>query len=63
MVFLIEQLIAFASSFMTLVPGDVLLTGTPEGVGILNPGDTVEVAIEGIGFLTNPVIQAEREDA
>lgn len=61
MVFLIEQLIAFASSFMTLMPGDLLLTGTPEGVGTLNPGDTVEVEIEGIGTLTNPVIQAERE--
>ena len=63
MVFLIEQLIAFASSFMTLTPGDLLLTGTPEGVGILNPGDTVEVEIEGIGSLTNPVIQSERESA
>jgi 2-keto-4-pentenoate hydratase/2-oxohepta-3-ene-1,7-dioic acid hydratase in catechol pathway len=62
MVFLIEQLIAFASSFMTLEPGDVLLTGTPEGVGILNPGDTVEVEIEGIGSLANPVLQAEREN-
>lgn len=61
MVFLIEQLITFASSFMTLVPGDVLLTGTPEGVGALTPGDTVEVEIEGIGSLSNPVIQAERE--
>ena len=62
MVFLIEQLIAFASSFMTLVPGDLLLTGTPEGVGVLTPGDTVEVEIEGIGTLSNPVIQDERED-
>lgn len=61
MVFLVEQLITFASSFMTLLPGDILLTGTPEGVGILNPGDRVEVEIEGIGTLTNPVIQAERE--
>jgi 2-keto-4-pentenoate hydratase/2-oxohepta-3-ene-1,7-dioic acid hydratase in catechol pathway len=61
MVFLIEQLIVFASSFMTLLPGDVLLTGTPEGVGILNPGDTVDIEIEGIGTLTNPVILAEQE--
>lgn len=61
MVFLVEQLIAFASSFMTLIPGDVLLTGTPEGVGTLVPGDTVEVEIEGIGSLSNPVVQAERE--
>ena len=61
MVFLVEQLIVFASSFMTLNPGDVILTGTPEGVGPLVPGDTVEVEIEGIGSLVNPVIQAERE--
>lgn len=61
MVFLVEQLISFASSFMTLVPGDVILTGTPEGVGALVPGDTVEVEIEGIGTLSNPVIQEERE--
>lgn len=61
MVFLVEQLIAFASSFMTLTPGDVLLTGTPEGVGPLTPGDSVEVEIEGIGSLSNPVLQAERE--
>jgi len=60
MVFLVEQLIAFASSFMTLNPGDVLLTGTPEGVGPLAAGDTVEVEIEGIGSLSNPVIQSER---
>ena len=60
MVFLVEQLIAFASSIMTLLPGDVLLTGTPEGVSKLEAGDTVEIEIEGIGKLTNPVIQSER---
>ena len=60
MVFLVEQLIAFASSFMTLMPGDVLLTGTPEGVSKLEAGDTVEIEIEGIGKLTNPVILSER---
>ncbi len=61
MVFLVEQLIAYASSFMTLLPGDVLLTGTPEGVGPLAAGDTVEVEIEGIGTLSNPVVQSKRE--
>jgi len=60
MVFLVEQLIAFASSFMTLMPGDVLLTGTPEGVSKLEAGDIVEIEIEGIGKLTNPVILSER---
>ncbi|MGW8252036.1 MAG: fumarylacetoacetate hydrolase family protein [Anaerolineales bacterium] len=57
MVFNVRQLIAFASSVMTLLPGDVLLTGTPAGVGALLPGDVVEVTIEGIGKLSNPVIQ------
>ena len=60
MVFLVEQLIAFASSFMTLQPGDLLLTGTPEGVSKLEPGDEIEIEIEGIGKLTNPVIREER---
>ena len=55
MVFSILQLIVYVSSFMTLEPGDVLLTGTPAGVGPLAPGDRVEVEIEGIGKLVNPV--------
>jgi 2-keto-4-pentenoate hydratase/2-oxohepta-3-ene-1,7-dioic acid hydratase in catechol pathway len=55
MVFSIRKLIAFASSVMTLEPGDVLLTGTPAGVGLLATGDMVEIAIEGLGELTNPV--------
>jgi 2-keto-4-pentenoate hydratase/2-oxohepta-3-ene-1,7-dioic acid hydratase in catechol pathway len=55
MVFSVRQLIAFASSVMTLEPGDLLLTGTPAGVGPLLPGDVVEVTIEGLGTLRNPV--------
>lgn len=55
MVFQPPQLIAFVSSFMTLEPGDVIMTGTPAGVGLLLPGDTVEVKIEGLGSLSNPV--------
>ena len=55
MVFRIGQLIAFASSIMTLEPGDVLLTGTPAGVSPLRSGDVVEVSIEGLGTLRNPV--------
>ncbi|MFP3852741.1 MAG: fumarylacetoacetate hydrolase family protein [Anaerolineales bacterium] len=57
MVFPSNQLIAFVSSVMTLEPGDVILTGTPSGVGPLHPGDEVSVEIEGIGALTNPVKQ------
>jgi 2-keto-4-pentenoate hydratase/2-oxohepta-3-ene-1,7-dioic acid hydratase in catechol pathway len=56
MVFSIQKLIAFASSVMTLQPGDILMTGTPAGVGQLNHGDVVEISIEGIGILRNPVI-------
>jgi 2-keto-4-pentenoate hydratase/2-oxohepta-3-ene-1,7-dioic acid hydratase in catechol pathway len=55
MVFSIPQLLTFVSGIMTLDPGDVLLTGTPAGVGKLEPGDTVQVEIEGIGILENPV--------
>ena len=55
MVFSVRQLIAFASSIMTLEPGDIFLTGTPAGVGILQPGDMLEASIEGIGTLRNPI--------
>lgn len=55
MMFSVDQLIAFISSVMTLTPGDLILTGTPAGIGPLNDGDTVEVSVEGIGSLSNPV--------
>ncbi|MCK5431017.1 MAG: fumarylacetoacetate hydrolase family protein [Anaerolineales bacterium] len=57
MIFSIRQLIAYVASVMTLEPGDVLLTGTPAGVGPLLPGDVVKVTIEGLGSLSNPVAQ------
>ena len=52
----VPSLIAYVSSVMTLLPGDVLLTGTPEGVGPLTDGDEVSVTIESIGTLTNKVV-------
>jgi 2-keto-4-pentenoate hydratase/2-oxohepta-3-ene-1,7-dioic acid hydratase in catechol pathway len=52
----IEDLIVNITEAMTLLPGDVLLTGTPAGVGPMVPGDEVSVTIEGIGTLTNKVI-------
>jgi 2-keto-4-pentenoate hydratase/2-oxohepta-3-ene-1,7-dioic acid hydratase in catechol pathway len=55
MVFKVATLVAFASSVMTLEPGDLIFTGTPAGVGPLHEGDTVEVEIEGLGKLSNPV--------
>ena len=51
----IPDLVAYISAAMTLLPGDVILTGTPEGVGPLEPGDEVEVFVEGLGALTNSV--------
>jgi 2-keto-4-pentenoate hydratase/2-oxohepta-3-ene-1,7-dioic acid hydratase in catechol pathway len=49
-------LLAFISHVMTLLPGDVVATGTPEGVGAIRPGDVVEVEVPGIGVLSNPVV-------
>jgi 2-keto-4-pentenoate hydratase/2-oxohepta-3-ene-1,7-dioic acid hydratase in catechol pathway len=56
MMFSVEHLIAFISSVMTLNPGDLILTGTPAGIGPLLHGDVVEVTVEGIGSLSNPVV-------
>jgi 2,4-diketo-3-deoxy-L-fuconate hydrolase len=65
MVFPPEEIMAYASGCLTLQPGDVIFTGTPEGVGIrrnppllMGPGDRVEVEIEGIGVLTNRIVAA-----
>jgi len=55
MVFSPAFLVAYISRMMTLEPGDLVLTGTPGGVGPLSPGDTVDVEIEGIGILSNRV--------
>ena len=55
MVFDVPTLIERISSVMTLLPGDVILTGTPDGVGPMQVGDEVEVSIEGLGVLTNTV--------
>jgi len=51
----VQALVMFVSQVMTLLPGDVLLTGTPAGIGPMDKGDQVSVTIEGIGSLTNPV--------
>ncbi len=55
MVFSIPFLVRFISRQMTLMPGDVIATGTPSGVSKMNPGDVCEVTIEGIGTLSNPI--------
>jgi len=56
LVFDVGTLVSFVSEVMTLVPGDVVLTGTPGGIGEMKSGDTVEVRIEGIGSLVNRVV-------
>jgi 2-keto-4-pentenoate hydratase/2-oxohepta-3-ene-1,7-dioic acid hydratase in catechol pathway len=55
LIFTVADLIAYVSGIMTLLPGDIISTGTPSGIGPLSPGDTFTVKAEGIGELTNPV--------
>jgi len=55
-IFPIFRLFSFVSSIMTLLPGDVITTGTPSGIGAMKPGDTVEIEVEGVGVLRNPVV-------
>jgi 2-keto-4-pentenoate hydratase/2-oxohepta-3-ene-1,7-dioic acid hydratase in catechol pathway len=56
LLFDVPALIETTSAVMTLLPGDIIMTGTPGGVGPIVPGDTVEVSIEGVGTLSNPVV-------
>ena len=63
LIFGVDEIISHASQTMTLEPGDLILTGTPAGVGVfrdpqrlLQPGDEVTIEIEGVGALTNPVV-------
>lgn len=56
LIFDIPYLISYVSKVMTLFPGDVIMTGTPHGVGPMKAGDTIEVEVEGIGVLRNPVV-------
>lgn len=60
LIFSIHRLVAFVSSVMTLLPGDIISTGTPAGVGPLAAGDTVTVRVEGVGDLTNTVRQSQQ---
>ena len=59
MVFDVATVVSHVSRAFTLLPGDVILTGTPAGVGPVQPGQTVEVSIQGIGRLANPFVSAE----
>ncbi|MET1086571.1 MAG: fumarylacetoacetate hydrolase family protein [Arthrobacter sp.] len=53
----VRELVSVVSQAFTLLPGDVIMTGTPAGVGLVNPGDRIEVEIEGIGRLSNPIVR------
>ncbi|MBE0532489.1 MAG: fumarylacetoacetate hydrolase family protein [Rhodospirillales bacterium] len=55
LLFSVARLVAYLSDAITLLPGDVIITGTPAGVGPVQPGDTVDIEISGIGVLSNPV--------
>jgi len=56
LIFDIPTIISYCAAFTTLLPGDLILTGTPSGVGPILPGDTVTIDIEGIGTLSNPAV-------
>ncbi|MBI4610993.1 MAG: fumarylacetoacetate hydrolase family protein [Candidatus Rokubacteria bacterium] len=58
-IFPVEEVVARVSQVMTLLPGDVIATGTPAGIGPMQPGDKIEVRIEGIGSLRNPVVRIQ----
>ena len=55
LIFTIPELVEFISRVMTLLPGDIISTGTPSGIGPIRPGDSVTIHVEGVGALTNPV--------
>lgn len=57
------ELISYISKVMSLWPGDVILTGTPPGVGQVQPGDEVQIQIQDLGVLSNPVVAEERQDS
>ena len=55
MIYPIDQILVYVTQFMTLLPGDLILTGTPDGVGPVEPGDVMTVEIDGLGSISNPV--------
>jgi 5-oxopent-3-ene-1,2,5-tricarboxylate decarboxylase / 2-hydroxyhepta-2,4-diene-1,7-dioate isomerase len=61
LIFSFAQLIADLSRFMTLEPGDIILTGTPAGAGVVSPGDVVEITLHGAGTVTSRVVEGETE--
>ncbi|MDN5348558.1 MAG: hypothetical protein PWP65_2123 [Clostridia bacterium] len=60
LIFSIPYLVSFISQVMTLLPGDVIMTGTPEGVGPMQVGDTIEIRVEKVGSLVNKIVDPEK---
>jgi 2-keto-4-pentenoate hydratase/2-oxohepta-3-ene-1,7-dioic acid hydratase in catechol pathway len=58
MIFPVEIMLSYFSSIMTLLPGDLIMTGTPEGIGQMQIGEVCDLAIDGIGTLSNPIVAA-----
>ena len=58
LIFPIDELVAFITAVMTLLPGDIISTGTPAGIGPIRAGDTVTIKVQSVGELTNPVVDA-----
>lgn len=56
LLFSVPELVSYISQAITLLPGDVIMTGTPSGVGEIKPGDLMEIELEGVGILANPVV-------
>jgi 2-keto-4-pentenoate hydratase/2-oxohepta-3-ene-1,7-dioic acid hydratase in catechol pathway len=59
MIFPVDELIEFTSTHMTLEPGDIISTGTPEGISAILPGEVVECRVQGVGTISNPVVKDE----
>jgi 2-keto-4-pentenoate hydratase/2-oxohepta-3-ene-1,7-dioic acid hydratase in catechol pathway len=59
LIYPVAEIVSYMSRAMTLLPGDVILTGTPSGVGPIYPGDNVEIEVPQVGVLANPVVAEE----
>ena len=59
LIFNIETIVSYISQYVTLEPGDVIYTGTPQTTRAMNPGDVVEIEVEGVGVLRNRVVQGK----
>ena len=59
LIFKVPYLVSYLSNIMTLLPGDVIITGTPGGIAGMNDGDIVEIIIEGLGVLRNKIVKEQ----